>query len=141
MRSDAATGSVGGEFRQSCQAEGGAIAGAYSDGEDAVAENSFGKGRVRLIGTMSGYSSRVVADEQTRRFFASHLAFADVEPYVRTPSTPASWSGPGRIRAACSRRLSIPPRATRCCGRSSTLRHLPGSMANRKYVNYGNRCV
>ena len=86
LRFDAATGSVGGGvFRQSYQAEGGVIAGIYADGDGAVVEHDFGKGRVRLIGTMPGYSYHIAPDEQTRRFFASHLAFADVEPYVSTP--------------------------------------------------------
>lgn len=86
LKFSASTGVVGGGvFRQSFLPADAEVAGAYQDGRIAVVEHAWGKGKVRLIGTMPGYAYHRNPDEQTRRFFASHLFFAGKPAYTETP--------------------------------------------------------
>ena len=81
-----ATGEVRGNiYRQSYTPTTGKACGSYDNGECAVVENTFGKGKVRLIGSVVGYAYHTRPDEGTRRFFASHLHFAGKQPHVKLP--------------------------------------------------------
>ena len=81
-----ATGRIrGGVYRQVFRPTAGKPAGQFDNGECAVVENSFGKGRTRLIGSVPGYGYHLRPDETTRRFFASHLHYAGKKPHVTLP--------------------------------------------------------
>ena len=83
---DGATGRVrGGVYRQAFRPTAGKPAGRYDNGDCAVVENRFGKGRTRLIGSVPGYGYHLRPDEPTRRFFASHLHYAGRKPHAMLP--------------------------------------------------------
>ncbi len=73
----------GGVYRQSYEATTGRVLGSFGDGETAVVENGFGRGKARIIGSMLGYGYYKNPDEQTRRWFASLLACAGKQPMLR----------------------------------------------------------
>jgi beta-galactosidase len=57
--------------------------GFYEDGSTAVIENDFGLGRIRLAGTMFGYSYHRNPTPATAAWIASALAFSGVEQRIR----------------------------------------------------------
>lgn len=75
----------GGVYRQSYAIKTGKAFGHYDNGECAVVDNSYGKGRTRLIGTFPSYAYHVRPDEHTRRFFATHMHYALLTPNVTLP--------------------------------------------------------
>ena len=86
LNMNVATGKAsGGVYYQSYKPVDGVCAGVHENGECAVVEHAYGKGKVRLIGSISGYGYHTRPDEASRRFFASHLAFAHKTPYVNIP--------------------------------------------------------
>lgn len=66
----------GGLFRQAYQPTTGVPRGHYADGRVAVVDNAYGRGRVRLVGTMVGYGYYSQHDPGTRAFFADLLRLA-----------------------------------------------------------------
>ena len=75
----------GGVYYQSYVPETAKAVGTFANGEVSVVEHSFGRGQVRLIGSIAGYGYYHHRDESSRRFFASHMAFAGKRPYVELP--------------------------------------------------------
>jgi beta-galactosidase len=94
------TGEVHGSlYRQSFTVTGGRAVGSYDDGSVAAVENRFGKGRVRLVGTMPSYLYHHDPGEASRKWFASALALAGVEPAVtvdREEIVARLWKGDGK---------------------------------------------
>jgi beta-galactosidase len=76
--------SGGGIYRQSYTPTSGKAVAWYSDGKTAIVENSYGKGKVRTIGTMAGYGYKLAGKEEYLRLFASALPFAGQSPLIRT---------------------------------------------------------
>jgi beta-galactosidase len=87
----------GGVFRQSYLPSGGRAIAWYDDGQIAGVENSFGKGKVRLMGTMAGYGYKLSGQEpraatlvsgtgngEYLRLFSSLLPFSGQRPRART---------------------------------------------------------
>jgi beta-galactosidase len=66
----------GGVFLQSYKPTTGKVCGRYDDGRVAAVDNTFGKGKTRLIGTFPGYGYTHSQDEETKRFFAEILPWA-----------------------------------------------------------------
>jgi beta-galactosidase len=80
-----AQGSLGGGvYRQSYTPSTGKAAGAYSDGGISVVENNYGKGKVRIVGTMAGYGYKLNPKQEYLHFFASILPFAGKVQLLRT---------------------------------------------------------
>jgi beta-galactosidase len=74
----------GGVYRQSYKPVGARVCGYYDDGKIAAVEHGYGKGKVRLIGTMAGYGYKLEPKSEYLRFFASVLPFAGQVPLIRT---------------------------------------------------------
>jgi beta-galactosidase len=74
----------GGVFRQSYLPESGRVTAWYDDGKAAVIENNYGKGRVRVVGTMAGYGYKLAPKGEYLNFFASLLPFAGKLPLIRS---------------------------------------------------------
>jgi beta-galactosidase len=74
----------GGVFRQSYQPTTGTARAWFDDGQAAVVENNFGKGKVRIVGTMAGYGYKLNPDRDYLGFFASALPFAGQTPLIRS---------------------------------------------------------
>jgi beta-galactosidase len=70
----------GGELRQWFKPTNGTVAATFSDGSVAVVDNSFGKGRTRLIGTNAGTGYFSHEDTGTAEFFRRTLAWAGISP-------------------------------------------------------------
>jgi beta-galactosidase len=77
----------GGIFLQAYQPTTGEPVGWYSDGQVAVVDNVFGKGRTRLIGTMPGYGYAAHPGIQSSAFFANLLKFAEKQQHVKCSDT------------------------------------------------------
>ena len=73
----------GGIFLQAYELTTGTAVGWYEDGHVAIVDNTFGKGRTRLIGSMVGAGHATHAPNGSERFFADLLAFAGKEQHVR----------------------------------------------------------
>jgi beta-galactosidase len=71
-------------FIQAYEPRAGTAAGAYDDGRVAAVEHRFGKGRTLLIGTFPGGGYFLRPSSEGKRFFASLLEWAKVEPRLRT---------------------------------------------------------
>ncbi|GHT58860.1 beta-galactosidase [Spirochaetia bacterium] len=102
--------SSGGVFRQSFVPTTGKAVAWYDDGKAAIVENSYGKGKVRTIGTMAGYGYKLTkgnsagacggepsaGKRQNLGLFASALPFAGVSPLIRadynTGLIPRIWA-------------------------------------------------
>jgi beta-galactosidase len=74
----------GGVFCQSYLPTTGRATAWYDDGRAAVVENSFGKGKVRIVGTMTGYGYKLNPKREYLTFFASTLPFAGEYPLIRS---------------------------------------------------------
>ena len=70
-------------FRQSFIPTSGRARGWFDDGAVAEVENSFGRGRVRVIGTMPSYAYKTSKDSTTREWFVRTLEWAGKRPLVR----------------------------------------------------------
>ncbi len=57
--------------------------GSYKNGSVAVADNNFGKGRTRLIGTFPGYGHYHTPNADSRKFFANILSWGEVSQHVK----------------------------------------------------------
>jgi beta-galactosidase len=57
------------------------------DGQVAVVDNTFGKGRTRLIGTMPGYGYAAHPKDKPSAFFADLLKFAGKQQQVKCSDT------------------------------------------------------
>lgn len=95
------TGLVGGGvYKQSYIPTKGIVSGTFENGEAAVVDNNYGKGRTRLIGSVPGYAYHLNADEKTRRFFASHQYYGKRTPHVSLPFNsgiiPRLWANKDR---------------------------------------------
>ncbi len=66
----------GGLYIQKYTLQGGKDAGWYEDGEVAVVENTYGKGKTLLIGTFPGYGYFHHSSPSSREFFAGLLDWA-----------------------------------------------------------------
>ena len=92
----------GGLFLQAYQPTTGKNAGWYEDGRIAVVDNTFGKGRTRLIGTMPSYGYATHQEDRSAVFFAELLSFAGKGQHVRcslrSPTTSSYGSEP-RVKA------------------------------------------
>ncbi|WP_274653363.1 beta-galactosidase [Paenibacillus humicola] len=73
----------GGLLRQSYELQGAAAAGWFEDGEVAVTDHAYGKGKARLAGSMIGYGYKKRPDEQTKAWFASLLHLNGSKPMVQ----------------------------------------------------------
>ena len=71
----------GGLFLQSYEVATGTPVGYYEDGRIAAVDNRFGKGKVRLVGTMPGWGYGV--DDLGKGFFAGLLPLAGREPHLQ----------------------------------------------------------
>jgi beta-galactosidase len=81
---DTASGVLaGGVYRQSYIPTTAKATAWYADGRAAVVENRFGRGKVRLVGTMAGYGYKLHPKAEHLRFFASVLPFAGHTQYIR----------------------------------------------------------
>jgi beta-galactosidase len=81
---DTASGTLaGGIYRQSYIPTTAKATAWYADGRVAVVENRFGRGKVRLVGTMAGYGYKLHPKAEHLRFFASVLPFAGHTQYIR----------------------------------------------------------
>jgi beta-galactosidase len=74
----------GGVFRQSYVPNSGKAVAWYNDNQIAAVENTLGKGKVRIVGTMAGYGYKLNPKREYLSFFASVLPFAGEVPLVRT---------------------------------------------------------
>ena len=72
----------GGVFLQSYTTTTGIEIAKYDDGKVAVVDNSFGKGKTRLIGTFPGYGYYKHQDMGTKQFFKEVLNWAGIEQNV-----------------------------------------------------------
>ena len=77
----------GGEFRvgfahQEYEATTGSVQGRFANGNAAVVDNSFGRGRTRLVGAFPGFVYHHTNDGELRAWFAAQLEWAGVEPAV-----------------------------------------------------------
>jgi beta-galactosidase len=72
----------GGIYLQAYEPTTGTPVGWYADGRVAAVDNSFGKGRTRLIGTMLGAGYTAGAQESAAPLFARLLAWAGVQAHV-----------------------------------------------------------
>jgi beta-galactosidase len=70
-------------YRQSYKVKAGRASAWYEDGAVAAVDNTYGKGRTRLIGTMPGYAYKTRASEGGRAWFAAALGYAGAEPLAR----------------------------------------------------------
>jgi beta-galactosidase len=73
----------GGLFLQVYQPMTGKPVGWYEDGRVAVVDNTFGKGRTRLIGTMPSSGYAMHQGDRSAAFFAELLKFAGKQQHVR----------------------------------------------------------
>lgn len=69
-----------GVYRQSFQLTTGKAEGYYVNGEIAIVSNRFGNGRALFVGSMPGYGYQYHKDEVSRRWFASLMRFAEIQP-------------------------------------------------------------
>ena len=67
----------GGIFLQSYLTTTGVAVAHYTDNRVAVVDNTYGKGRTRLVGSFPGYAYSTDPDEETRRFFGGLVSWAD----------------------------------------------------------------
>ena len=74
----------GGIFLQAYEPTTGTPVGWYEDGRVAAVENSFGKGKTRLIGTMAGAGYCAHPDDRSSTFFADALRFGGKQQHVRS---------------------------------------------------------
>jgi beta-galactosidase len=78
----------GGIFFQAYQPTTGTASGQYDDGQTASVDNRYGKGRTRLIGTMTGYGHGLHDNgplpAHSTHFFASLLEWANQAQHVRS---------------------------------------------------------
>ena len=74
----------GGIYRQSYQPTTGKAKAWYDDGQVAIVENCFGKGKVRIVGTMAGYGYKLNPKREYLGLFASVLPFAGETPLIRS---------------------------------------------------------
>ncbi len=70
-------------YRQSYKVKAGRPTAWYEDGAVAAVDNTYGKGRTRLIGTMPGYAYKAAPSEGGRAWFAAALGCAGGEPLAR----------------------------------------------------------
>ncbi len=85
-------------FLQAYEPTTGTSVGWYEDGRVAAVDNSFGRGKTRLIGTMPGAGYTVHPGNESAVFFADLMRFAGKEQHVRSsdPRVKARLhSGPG----------------------------------------------
>lgn len=75
----------GGVYKQTYTPTSGSVSGTYANGDAAIVDHKYGKGRTRIIGSVPGYAYHLAADEKTRRFFASHLFYGKQTPHVSLP--------------------------------------------------------
>lgn len=73
----------GGTYLQAYAPTTGTPAGWYQDGQVAVVDHYYGKGRTRLIGTLPGTGMHPRVGEDSRRFFGSLLDWAGKQAHVR----------------------------------------------------------
>ena len=71
------------------------VLGRFEDGEPAVVENSFGKGKTVLVGSFTSLAYQQHPDAVTGQFLVSLARLAGVSPEVEV-------SGPGRSRYRCA---------------------------------------
>ena len=72
----------GGLFLQAYETTTGTPMGWYADGRLAAVDHDFGKGKVRLVGTMPGWGYGAHADERETAFFEDVLSFGGKTPHV-----------------------------------------------------------
>ncbi len=82
IRFEDGTSAHGGIYLQSYTLTTGKAVGTYADGRIAAVDNTFGKGKTRLIGTFPGYGYNRSQDSDTKRFFANLLKWADKDQHV-----------------------------------------------------------
>jgi len=81
----------GGLYLQAYEPTSGIPVGWYDDGRVAAVDNTFGRGRTRLIGTMAGYGYATHEASRSPAFFADVLRFAGAQQHV--------WSSEPRVIA------------------------------------------
>jgi len=79
LNTDNIKGISGGVVLQTYKLTTGKVAGKYEDGRIAIVDNSFGKGKVKLIGTMSGIGYFNNKNDNSKAFFKSLLKWAGKE--------------------------------------------------------------
>ena len=73
----------GGVFLQAYEPTTGTAVGWYEDGRVAIVDNTYGKGRTRLIGSMAGFGHAAHTPDGSDRFFADLLALGGKQQHVR----------------------------------------------------------
>jgi beta-galactosidase len=73
----------GGTYLQAYEPTTGTAVGWYGDGQVAVVDHCWGKGRTRLIGTFPGVGIHRDPNEGSRQFFGDLLRWAGKKPHVR----------------------------------------------------------
>jgi beta-galactosidase len=95
----------GGVYRQSYLPTTGSICAHYDDEKIAAIENSYGKGKVRIIGTMAGYGYKLNPNPEYLRFFASAIPFAGQVQLIRadynTGLIPRIWADQNHVFLWC----------------------------------------
>jgi beta-galactosidase len=76
--------SGGGIYRQTYLPGTGRAAAWFDDGRTAIMENTYGRGKVRIIGTMAGYGYKLNPKSEYLGLFASSLPFAGEIPLIRS---------------------------------------------------------
>ncbi len=90
----------GASFEEDLQPLAGAsVLARFSDGQPAIVENSFGRGKAVLVGSFVGLAHQEKQDAMTGKFFVSLASAAGVAPHVRV-------SGPGTSKVEVRRLTS-----------------------------------
>ena len=77
----------GGLFLQAYETTTGKPVGYYEDGKIAAIDNTFGKGKTRLVGTMLGYGYSSHSGTESATFFANLLKFAGKQQHISSSDT------------------------------------------------------
>jgi beta-galactosidase len=114
---------AGGLYRQSYRPITAKVAARYDDEKIAMVENNYGKGKVRLIGTMVGYGYKIRPHRESLGFFASVLPFAGQTPLIRvdynTGLIPRIWADKENTYLWCINQQSYPQEALLALDRNS----------------------
>jgi len=73
----------GGVYKQSFNLTTGQELGTFGNGDIAIVENRYRKGKAQIVGTMPGYGYHKNPDEGTRRWFASLLSYGEKRPMLK----------------------------------------------------------